>query len=128
MELKTLLEDKRGSINIIVGLEFSLFPEITLFKTNKGYARGGCIHSESEEHLVVIEGTIKYIYQEQLTKEIEEVELEVGDRWSIPPNTPHYLISITDSIVMEWGPKVEEKQVKHEDFRKRVDEWNQKLV
>ena len=128
MELKTLLEDVRGSINVIVGPEFLLMEEVTMFKTRGGYARGGCIHNESEEHLVVIEGVIDYFYRDPLTGEEDAVELTTGDRWTIPPKTPHYLVSKTDSIVIEWGPKVAEKQAKHAEFRQRVDEWNRNLA
>ena len=128
MELKTLLEDERGSINVLVGPEFLLMPEVTVFKTRGGFARGGCIHQYSQEHLVVIEGVINYIYEDQITGELEEVELTTGDRWTIPAKTPHYLISVTDSVIMEWGPKVEEKQAKFGPFREKVLEWNKKLL
>jgi mannose-6-phosphate isomerase-like protein (cupin superfamily) len=118
MELTNINEDSRGFIKTLVG-DLSFVPEITIFKTKAGMARGGCIHPNSQEHLVVVEGTINYIYR-MIDSTLQYKVLTVGESITIVPNVPHYFISITDSIVLEWGPKIEEKQDKYEEFRKIV--------
>ena len=118
MQLNNIHSDNRGSIDALVGTELTTCPEVTVFRTKQGYARGGCIHPESWEHLVVVEGTIIYIYK--VGDSIFSKNLKAGESFSIAPNVPHYFTSITDSIVMEWGPKITEKQGKHEEFRKIV--------
>ena len=119
MELTNINEDSRGFIKTLVG-DLQTAPEVTIFKTRAGMARGGCIHSRSVEHLVVIEGIITYICgEEHLAK-----TLEAGQSVTIGANIPHYYISMTDSIVMEWGPQIDEKQAKHDRFRKIVLDIN----
>lgn len=118
-------EDIRGSIHSVVGLISC--PEVSVFKTNKGFARGGCVHSKSQEHLCVIEGEIEYHYENLFGVRLI-LHLDVGRSITIEPNTPHYFVSKTDSIVMEWGPSMEEKQAHHERFRKEVLEHNSKVL
>lgn len=116
MEITKLHEDGRGSINIITG-EMD-HEELTIFHTNAGFARGGCIHNESDEHVVVISGKIIYVSDDFYEP------LAEGESILIPKETPHYFISITDSIVMEWGAKAEEKKNKHPEYRKIVEDFN----
>lgn len=122
MELKTIHTDDRGSISALTG-ELVTVPEVTVFHTKAGYARGGCIHMQSKEHLVVIEGMIEYIYMDPWGGISRRVLLS-GNSITIQPATPHYCISMTDSILMEWGPTLEEKKGKHAEFRAIVDEIN----
>lgn len=117
MKLNKIHADKRGEIYTITG-EILKNPEITMLYTKAGISRGGCIHPQSIETLIVIEGEIEYVWGEH--KEI----MKSGDSITIPNNTPHYLTSITDSVVIEFGPSIEEKQIKHEEFRKKVEELN----
>ena len=41
LKLELLHQDERGEIYLITGDSLKEHQEITLFKTNKGYARGG---------------------------------------------------------------------------------------
>lgn len=123
MELNTVHNDNRGSINCLTGY-FKTIPEVTIFETKKNYARGGCLHNKSFEHLFVIEGEILYVYK--LEDTITELTIGQGAGVSIPPNVPHYFIAKEDCIVAEFGPSLEEKKGKDEDFRAIVNEINQK--
>jgi len=117
MELKRIHGDKRGTISILLGCKET--PEVTVFQTNKGYARGGCIHPKSEELCVVIEGSIKYKIMGQ-----SDLVLVKGSTVCIPKNTPHCFVALEDCIVMEWGATPEEKQIKHVEYRAIVDQTN----
>jgi len=121
MKLELIHEDNRGSINIIKGDELT-YPEITVFKTKQGYARGGCIHRKSEEYATVIEGRITYVTPKGY------FHLYAGDNFIIPKGTPHYFLSNTDSIVLEWGATEEEKKEKHLHYREIVDEINSRQL
>lgn len=125
MQLNNIHSDNRGTIDALVGSELVTCPEVTIFRTRKGHARGGCIHPESVEHLCVIEGFIIYVYEN--ADGIQYKNLYAGNSFTISPNIPHYFISITDSIVAEWGPQISEKQGKHEGFRKIVMEINSRV-
>jgi hypothetical protein len=122
MKLSLIQEDKRGSIEILEGLQ--KYPEVTVFTTKAGYARGGCIHNINEEFVVVIEGSIEYVCYTPTG--MSRTKMFTGDSIRIPKSTPHYFISWTPSIVMEWGCSIEEKKEKHKDFRAIVDEINLK--
>jgi len=119
MELKTIHADDRGSINLLLG-DLKNYEEVTVFKTNAGYARGGCIHNINDEFVCVIEGCIHY-YTPRLETPIV---LTAGQSTVIQKSTPHYFVSITDSIVMEWGATAEEKKVKQSLYRAVVDHIN----
>ena len=120
LKLSNVHSDSRGSIDVLVGEELTTIPEITIFHTKAGRARGGCIHPESREHLVVIEGEIIYF------TDLLQKRLVPGESLTIEPNIPHYFLSITDSVVAEWGPQISEKQDKHEEFRAIVLAINSK--
>ena len=120
MKLTKIHSDSRGEINILEGL--SKYPEVTIFKTKKDHARGGCIHNVSDEYNVVIEGIIEYIFDFGSHKEVKK--LFPGDTIFIPKGTPHYFISLMDSIVLEWGATLEEKKEKHLKTRAVVDKIN----
>ncbi len=117
MQFKTIHEDDRGSIFLLTD-GFTNLKEVTIFKTNEGYARGGCIHNFSDEHVVVIEGEVIYVYNGIY------IRMQKGDTLLIPKGTPHYFISKTNSVVMEWGPDPKEKEKKHPEYRKLVNELN----
>lgn len=119
MRLETIHKDSRGSINLILG-DLSEFKEITVFKTVSGKARGGCVHNKHQEFCCVLEGSIEYYIGDDC------LVMQAGEVVTIPQSTPHYFISITDSVVAEWGASPEEKQVKHLQFRHIVDEINNK--
>lgn len=127
MQLQKIHEDIRGIIYSLTGNPLT-FEEVSFLYTKKGLARGGCFHAINPEHLTVIQGTIEYYYRLPNTEEIIKVLLNEGQSITIPPKTPHYMISIADSIILEWGCTVEEKQKKHEEFRKIVLDYNERQV
>lgn len=127
MELNKIHEDKRGAIFSVTG-KIMVHEEVSFLQTNMGFARGGCIHRIHAEHLTVIEGHIDYYYRLPNENDIFVERMKAGESITIPPNTPHYMISITDSIIAEWGCQVEEKQEKHEEFRKIVMAHNEDLT
>lgn len=123
MELKTIHSDDRGSINIVTG-GFEEYPEATIFVTKAGYARGGCVHNINDEFVCVLEGRIEYF-----TTELKSpVVMTSGHSTVIRRASPHYFVSVTDSVVMEWGATPEEKKEKHVEYRKIVDEINAKMI
>ena len=114
--LKQIHSDKRGEIWILDG--FASFSECKILKTNKGSARGGCVHTQ-DEYLVVLEGTIGLACGETYYL------LNKGDSRKILANTPHYFYSIKDSVVSEWGASLE-GTTKDPEFLKIVEEINGK--
>ena len=124
MKLDSIQNDNRGEILLLTGL--SNYPECTVFKTKRGYARGGCVHNINDEFVVVIEGSIEYFCY--TPRGMSRTSMYSGDRIKVIHGTPHYFISHTDSVVLEWGATPSEKQHKHEDFRKIVDEHNSKQL
>ena len=117
LKLKKLYEDKRGEIYLIKG-DLKEHEEITIFTTEKGYARGGCIHNLHQEFCTILEGKVKY----QVGDEIKEYL--AGDTLIIPVSTPHYFLALTDCVVIEWGASPEEKKEKYLPFRQIVDAIN----
>jgi quercetin dioxygenase-like cupin family protein len=115
MEMKKVHEDDRGEIYAIP-LEKN--KEITILVTNKGYARGGCIHHDNNENCIVIRGKIQYF------KGDDHITLTEGNTVFIPRACPHFFISDTDSILMEWGATLKEKDEKHKPFRNIVLDIN----
>lgn len=119
LKFEKLHEDERGEIYLITGA-LQENREITLFTTNGGFARGGCIHVESGEHCAVLDGKIKYYAKGRKPRVFSK-----GSSFYTPKNTPHYFVAVTPrTVVMEWGPTPEEKQQKHPEWRKRVDKTN----
>ncbi len=116
MRLEEIHADARGKINLLTG-DMKL-DEITVFTTNAGYARGGCIHEINDEYTVIIEGEVLYCIGDKYSI------LKKGDSCIIPKLTPHYFLSITDSIVLEWGAIPIEKLKKHAKYRQIVDNIN----
>lgn len=119
MKLKEIYEDKRGTINILTG--FRKLEEVAIFQTLENYARGGCIHYLNDEYIVVIEGTIAVVLNDDEAK-----MLSSGDSMLIRKATPHYFLAMTDCVVMEWGATSAEKEDKHIPTRKIVEDINAK--
>ena len=118
LRLEKIHKDGRGEIYTLVGNSLKESEEITIFTTNKGYARGGCIHRLNDEFCCVLEGDIEY----RIGKKLKV--MSKGDICKVPKNTPHYYYSVVDSIVAEWGATVPEKREKHDGFRRIVDRIN----
>jgi mannose-6-phosphate isomerase-like protein (cupin superfamily) len=117
MRLENIHKDHRGSIFLLLD-GIGQFCEVTIFKTNRGAARGGCVHNIHDEFCCVIDGEVKYVIGEKICF------LSAGRTVMIKKGTPHYFISTTDSIVMEWGASSDEKKNKHPRFRAIVDSIN----
>lgn len=117
MTITEVNSDKRGKIHILQDSKLG-YPELTIFTTRKGFARGGCIHRMSDEYSSIVSGNVVYRIGD------ETMYLGSGDSVVIPRNTPHYFISLTDSTVLEWGATPEEKIEKHKESREVVDRIN----
>jgi len=96
MHLDTIHKDERGDIHLLLG-DLDTLEEVTIFKTKKGFARGGCIHHKSDEYCVLFEGEVIYIIGDKRSV------CKPGDRIYIPVNTPHYFIALSDCVMAEWG-------------------------
>jgi len=122
MRFKKIHEDTRGEIAVVL----DILPgdrELTIFTTNKGYARGGCVHRHNGEACVVIKGAILYVIGNN-----EPLNLSCGDTCYIEPNTPHYFIALTnETVVLEWGATEEEKKERDPQFRHIVDTINENM-
>lgn len=118
MNLENIHEDERGYICLVKDL-LENGKEYTFMEIKKGYARGGCLHT-NDENFVVIEGKVRYICG------VEERILRTGDAGRIPANKPHAFIAIENSIVSEWGITSEEKKIDKKDpgLRGLVDRIN----
>lgn len=124
MKLDKIHEDHRGSIYSVTEQPLTR-PEVSFLSTKAGLMRGGCIHRKNSEHLCVIEGEIKYVYSHNEDgREPIVANLKAGETITIPPNTPHYMLSITNSVIIEWNCEIEEKQEKHATYRKIVLDHN----
>jgi len=127
LKLDNIFTDERGNISALTnGLVTA--PEVAILRTKAGYARGGCLHHLSQEHLCVLEGMIAYVYGDSPEAKIADSNVEflnAGQSISIAPNVPHYYISITDSAVIEWGPTADEKNDRHTEYRAEVIRINE---
>jgi hypothetical protein len=136
MKLNKIHEDERGEIYTITGEEMNT-PEITLLRTNNGFARGGCIHELRDEFCVCVEGLVEHYLEgtdpdQQLPIAPQHKEgfkltnLHKGKPVLIPHGTPHYFYSKTDSVVLEFGAKIDET-TKHPETRDFIDQINKKV-
>ena len=120
MKLEKVNEDERGEIYTLAG--FRAFPEVAILMTKMGYSRGGCFHNIHDEFATVLEGEVYYYVGE----ERKFIKLQQGDNIKIEKATPHYLYSVTDSVVLEWGATLKEKNTKHKEFREIVNKINER--
>ena len=118
MKLEKIHQDERGEIwtLMIDGVEH------TFLKSNKGYARGGCIHRTSEECAIILQGSVEYHIRGRKTRVYNK-----GQSLLIQPSCPHYFVSLENSVVVEWGPSPEEKKEKFPPWRKVVDNINKSV-
>ena len=117
LKLKKVHQDERGEVYILEG-DLREHKEITILLTKQGFSRGGCIHRINNEFDVILEGNIRYFIGE------ESILVKKGNSVKIPVNIPHYFISLTDSIVIEWGCDPKEKIEKYSPFRNIVNNIN----
>lgn len=123
MKLNKIHEDNRGQIFAITETPLTV-PEVSFMSCHAGMSRGGCIHRKNSEHLCVIEGVMNYYYGEDM----RHVTLKPGQGITIPPNTPHFMLALTDCVFIEWGCEEEEKKEKYESYRKIVNDINSGLT
>ena len=81
MKLSLIHQDKRGSI-LSLKSDILSCDEVTVFITNAGFARGGCVHNINDEHCCVINGEVEYTIGD------ETMILKDGDSVLIPKGTP----------------------------------------
>lgn len=117
MKLEKINQDKRGEIWTLMIDDV----EHTFLKSYKRSARGGCIHRFSKEYAVVLQGSVEYHVKGRKTRVYKK-----GESLSIESNCPHYFIAIEDSVTMEWGPSPEEKKERYPQWRKVVDQINER--
>jgi mannose-6-phosphate isomerase-like protein (cupin superfamily) len=119
-KLDQVHKDQRGEIYALKkGLKDN--KEIAFLRTNKGFARGGCIHRINDEFSVILEGKVHYFIGDN------ELVVGEGELIKIPRNTPHCFISLTDSLIAEWGCLLEEKVEKYKPLKDMVDKINKNL-
>ena len=120
LKFKKIHEDERGEIYVLTGL-FPESREVTIFTTRKGFARGGCVHKDSDEKCCVLDGIIEYSIEGRKPE-----RFYAGRGTLIPKNAQHFFIALTDCVVMEWGPTPKEKKQKGA-WRKYVVEINRRM-
>ena len=118
LKIRRVHKDKRGEIYILPIAN----QDLVFLITNKGYARGGCVHDINDEELLVLKGEIKYVIK-GIQRDVVQICSE-GMSVTAPKGVPHYFISLTDSVIMEWGATQEEKDKKYKPFRDIVDKIN----
>lgn len=114
LKMEKVHEDYRGEIYVITGLE----KDIVVNTTKKGYARGGCYHTQNDEHFVVVKGMVR------LFVDTHEEVYHPGMTEYIPKGSPHMMKALTDCVTMEWGSTLEEKGTYDEKFRNAVERIN----
>lgn len=110
--MKPFFEDSRGKI-FILNIDKK---EYLLLETNKGFKRGGDYH-QSSQHDIVLKGKINFYYR--IDNEEKKLEMREGQCIAFLENIPHYLESLTDSLVLEWLEN---------DFEKQYDKVYRKIV
>jgi len=121
LQYKVVNQDERGEISVLFDPDEKDDKDIAILRTNKGFARGGCIHNLNDETAIVVKGKIRYVRDSHMSYEHEK------DIVFIQKGTPHYYVSLTDSIVIEWGATVPEKLEKHPETRKIVEKINEQV-
>jgi len=132
MQFKFEGEDSRGKVwSFMIG-----DIEYILFFTKRGCMRGGDYHSKRQYNLV-LHGAIEFYrgYEILIRGAIHrDVGVETSDSYYggqmtvTPANVPHYMVSTTDSYVLEWHELPKTRRL-YEPYRKLVEEskkvdWN----
>ena len=105
------LQDKRGWI-------LCLAPNVVLLYTKRGYRRGGDYHRSTQTD-VCLTGAVVFYWRSGDGE--HSALLLPGQSIQFPPNTPHYLEAVTDTLVLEWLEGEFEKEYDPE-YRRRVEE------
>ena len=110
--MKPFFEDSRGKL-FTLNIDNK---EYLLLETKKGFKRGGDYH-QSTQHDIVLKGEVNFCHRIN-GKDIKTKMLE-GQSITFPKNVPHYLESLTNSLVLEWLES---------DFEKQYDKVYRKIV
>jgi len=115
MDFKFEGEDSRGKV-----WSFKIGDvEYILFYTKKGGMRGGDYHSK-RQYNIVLSGAIGLTILSKIFGEIP-LTLKEGQSIAIQEEIPHYMISLTDSYVLEWHELPKTRKI-YEPYRKIVME------
>jgi len=114
MNITKAHEDRRGYTYSLKD-DNLVYPEVSIFFTKKGFARGGCIHDD-DEYFCVVSGEVCLVLDGMF-------QLSDGMVKKILKDTPHYFVAQTNCIVMEWG--CQEKGQKDPDYRDIVKQINE---
>lgn len=115
-QITLIHSDERGQIWILL----IKGKEHTFLVTHQGFARGGCVHPLSNEYAVIIKGRVEYHVKGRKPR-----IYRTGQSLMIPRNHPHYFVALEDSIILEWGAKPQEKDIRNKEWRRKVDEINE---
>ncbi len=84
LKYKVVNEDERGEISVLFEPEDEDKKDIAILRTNRGFARGGCVHNINNEICIVIKGIIQYYTDTDLDKPFSSTflkhKLEKGDK------------------------------------------------
>ena len=118
MEFKEVHSDDRRTI--YANTELLNGPEISIIKLNKNNAIGGCIHNV-DEYWAVLDGSV-----EVHIKNKPVFVATQGDSGIFRKREAHMFYAYRDSIVMEYGLTVKEKEksTKDEEMLKEVNALN----
>ena len=114
--------DERGEIHTfeVDGAEFSVM------LTKKGYARGGD-HHKTRQYVAALRGSID-LHIRKSDGEEGVYTVNAGEHFVILKNLPHYMVSTTDSITIEWIEGGYGDTEYDTVFRKRVVRLNQRVL
>lgn len=122
LDIKRVNQDKRGEIYVISGDSLP-FPELTLLITKQGFARGGCVHENHDEHTIILDGEVTYFKKGRAPSSLKADETQFSGTFN-PKGVPHYMVSLTNSVVLEWGAPAEEKGKHYKPYRDIVERIN----
>ena len=120
MKIKLVHKDVRGSTYSITGRELCGLPEVALFYTKQGYARGGCVHYGYDEDFLLLKGEIHF-FDDKTT-----FALSSGESFHINKGTAHGFKALTDCVCMEVGVPPEHKGDKDKRMHEKIARINEK--
>ena len=83
---------------------------VAYFELKKGQFRGKHYHEKKEEVFYVLDGTIRAIFLDLDTSEMEEHILNKGERIRVPTRVAHVFYGLKDSRVVEYSPQYYDKE------------------
>ena len=125
LEIKKIDQNKQGEIYSLEGDSLP-FQDLTILITKQGFARGGSVHNLHDENTVIISGDVTYFKKGRAPEHLTAGEKKFSGT-IIPKEVPHYFISLSDSIVLEWGVSPEEKAGEYKPYREIVNKINKEV-